>query len=108
MAYMVMKYTNFTPPPVPDLLERVAPAVQWLRDLPHATYLFGLVRACTSLYELKSRKVDEEPRIQKKLIPKCIFRRSEAQKTFFSKSRQVNKYMDIFLCPYEQSYRDPG
>src|SRR5712671_646941 len=37
-----------------------------------ATYFFGLVRARTSLYVLKSRKVHEEPRIQKKLIPKFI------------------------------------
>jgi len=38
-------------------------------------------------YELKSRKVDEEHRIRKKLIPKLIFRRSEAQKNplFFRK-----------------------
>ena len=41
---------------------------------------FGLVRARTSLYELKSRKVDEEHRIRKNLIPKLIFRRSETQK----------------------------
>jgi len=48
---------------------------------------FGLIRACMSV------KVDEEPRIQKKLIPKCIFRRSEAQKNplLFKKSRQVNE-----------------
>ena|SRR5712672_839296 len=31
------------------------------------TYFFGLVRARTSRYELKSRRVDEEPRIQKKV-----------------------------------------
>jgi len=53
---------------------------------------FGLIRARTSLYELKSRQVDEEPRIQKKLIFKFIFRRSEAQKSplFFS-NRKVDK-----------------
>lgn len=34
MAYMVMEYINLTPPPTPDLPERVALAIQWLRDLP--------------------------------------------------------------------------
>jgi len=47
-----------------------------------------LVRAC---YELKSRKVDEEPRIQKKLIPKFIFKRSEAQPPPFFFFRKVDK-----------------
>jgi len=57
----------------------------------HATYFFGLVRARTSLYELKSRKVNEEHRIQKKLIPKLIFRRSEAQKNSLFFLRKVDK-----------------
>src|SRR5712671_5511367 len=49
-------------------------------------------------YERKSRKADEEPRIQKKLIPKCTFRRSEAP--IFSKSRQVNGYFpDVEVLP---------
>ena len=34
MAYMVMEYIKLTPPPVPDLPEKVALALQWLRDLP--------------------------------------------------------------------------
>ncbi|KAL4074254.1 hypothetical protein J3A83DRAFT_4371530 [Scleroderma citrinum] len=34
MAYMVMEIIKFIPLPVPDLPERVALALQWLRDLP--------------------------------------------------------------------------
>ncbi|KZT04162.1 uncharacterized protein LAESUDRAFT_761275 [Laetiporus sulphureus 93-53] len=34
MAYMVMENIKFTPTPVPDLSQRVALAIQWLRDLP--------------------------------------------------------------------------
>jgi len=45
-------------------------------------------------YERKSRKVDEEPRIQKKLIPKCISGGVKHKKT--SKSRQVNKVNGYF------------
>jgi len=37
MAYMVMEYIKFTPPPVPDLPKKAALAVQWLRDLPVPT-----------------------------------------------------------------------
>ena len=40
----------------------------------------NLPLTCLDSYERKSRKVDAEPRIEKKLIPKFIFRRSEAQK----------------------------
>jgi len=34
MAYVVMEYIKFTPPPVPDLPKKAALALQWLRDLP--------------------------------------------------------------------------
>ncbi|KZT04173.1 uncharacterized protein LAESUDRAFT_703740 [Laetiporus sulphureus 93-53] len=34
MSYMVMENLKFTPTPVPDLPQRAALAIQWLRDLP--------------------------------------------------------------------------
>jgi hypothetical protein len=34
MVYMIMEYIKHTPFPVPDHPERVALALQWLRDLP--------------------------------------------------------------------------
>jgi hypothetical protein len=34
MAYLVMEYIPLIPPPVPDLPQRAARAIQWLRDLP--------------------------------------------------------------------------
>ena|ERR1700722_19185115 len=34
MAYLVMEYINYTSTPGPDLAQRVARALQWLRDLP--------------------------------------------------------------------------
>jgi len=37
MAYMVMEYITLTPSPVPDLPQKVAQALQWLRDLPAPT-----------------------------------------------------------------------
>jgi len=47
---------------------------------------------CTSLYEWKSRKVNKEPRIKKKLIPKFIFRRSEAPINPLFFFQKVNGY----------------
>ena len=37
MAYMVMEYITLPPSPVPDLPQKVALALQWLRDLPAPT-----------------------------------------------------------------------
>ena len=37
MAYLVMEYITLTPPPVPDLPQKAARAVQWLRDLQPPT-----------------------------------------------------------------------
>jgi len=37
MAYLAMEYITLTPPPVPDLPQKAALALQWLRDLPVPT-----------------------------------------------------------------------
>jgi len=42
MAYVVMEYITLTPPPVPDLPQKAALALQWLRKLPTTTNVLGL------------------------------------------------------------------